>query len=249
MCTIGEMSVARTPTFTRGAWPNTRLLYPRVGRYERDYGLVRDAAAFACNAAVYASMWLTLRTARVAWRPSPETLVEFVRRTGRPLLFYGWHANGTALFPAFADAPAAIKPVPIGHDGYASRLMHMAGAWQGYDFFIFRRRADIAPRDQISAFLRETRRSVLLLPDSGGPYFRLKPGMLEIARAGDAWLVPFDLALTPAPRVGGAMQHVVPVPFARIEIATGAPIDPQATSLAACEEALRALRVAEHDAR
>jgi lysophospholipid acyltransferase (LPLAT)-like uncharacterized protein len=212
-----------------------------VGRFELDYGPARDAAAFACNALVYATTLATMRTVRIEWTPRPDRLIELVRGTERPLFFYGWHSNGTASFVAFRCAPAAIKPVPIGHDGYASRLMHMAGSWHGHDVLVYRRRADIAARDQIIAFLTETRRSVLLFPDSGGPYWKLKPGLLDIARAGNAWLVPFDLGLRPPTWVGGAMKHLVPLPFARIEIFTGEPIDSRGATLEECQEALESL--------
>jgi len=106
--------------------------------------------------------------------------------------------------------------------------------------FVFRRNSNASPREQIAAYIRSTGRPILNLPDSGGPYGVVKPGILEVARACDARLVPFQVTAKPALSVGKKLQHVIPLPYCRIDVRRGVPLSGH-SSVDDCQRALDAL--------
>jgi lysophospholipid acyltransferase (LPLAT)-like uncharacterized protein len=110
----------------------------------------------------------------------------------------------------------------------------------GFDAFVFRRRSSVPPREQIAHYVRTTGRSILNLPDSGGPYGVVKPGILEVARACNARIVPFVVDPQRALSVGKTLKHLIPVPYSRIDVRRGAALDGSAT-VEDCQRALDAL--------
>ena len=78
------------------------------------------------------------------------------------------------------------------------------------------------------------------LPDSGGPYGKMKPGILEVARACGAALVPFQVTASPSVVLGKKLRHVMPVPYCRIDVRRGELLDGDAT-VDECQRALDAL--------
>ena len=112
--------------------------------------------------------------------------------------------------------------------------------WLGFEAFVFRRRSTVTPRQQIADYVRTTGRPILNLPDSGGPYGVMKPGILEVARACNARIVPFQVTARPTVSVGRTLKHVIPLPYCRIEVRRGAPLDGTAT-VDECQRALDAL--------
>jgi lysophospholipid acyltransferase (LPLAT)-like uncharacterized protein len=105
---------------------------------------------------------------------------------------------------------------------------------------MFRRRSPVSARAQIIDYVRRTGRPILNLPDSGGPYGVVKPGILEVARACDAWLVPFVVDARPAAVLGATLAHVIPLPYCRIDVRRGELLDGRASALD-CQRALDAL--------
>jgi lysophospholipid acyltransferase (LPLAT)-like uncharacterized protein len=79
------------------------------------------------------------------------------------------------------------------------------------------------------------------LPDSGGPYGVMKPGILEVARACDALVVPFAVAAQPSLTLGRTLRHVVPLPFARVTLRCAAPIAAADATVEDCQRAIDAL--------
>ncbi|MGZ3429836.1 MAG: hypothetical protein ACXVCV_24465, partial [Polyangia bacterium] len=104
---------------------------------------------------------------------------------------------------------------------------------------VFRRRSDVAPRAQLIDYMRRSGRSIVNLPDSGGPYGIMKPGILEVARACDALVVPFVVDAHPALALGRTLRHVVPLPFARVTLRRTAPLAD--ATVDDCQRALDAL--------
>lgn len=82
--------------------------------------------------------------------------------------------------------------------------------------------------------------SILNLPDSGGPYGRMKPGILEVARASNARLVPFLVTAAPALTLGKKLQHVIPLPACRLDVRRAPPLPGNAT-VEDCQRALDGL--------
>lgn len=83
-----------------------------------------------------------------------------------------------------------------------------------------------------SALLREMIRRVRagqsggVLPDGPrGPAFAAKPGVVALAAATGVQLVPVGVAAAPARRLGSWDRALLPLPFARVRIHYGPPLD------------------------
>jgi lysophospholipid acyltransferase (LPLAT)-like uncharacterized protein len=198
-----------------------------------------DPLLFGSNAAVFGATVAVHRTARITFREPfvpPET-----EGDDRPLIYVTWHRMNYACTPVFLALPAERRPTLIMHDGLASRAFsHRSAVWGGFECFAFRRRSKVPAREQIAAYVRSTRRPILNLPDSGGPYGVMKPGILEVAKACDARLVPFQVEASPALSLGKTLRHVLPLPFCHLEVRRGPALDPD-SSVETCQHALDAL--------
>jgi lysophospholipid acyltransferase (LPLAT)-like uncharacterized protein len=193
--------------------------------------VLSNASLFALHAP---SMW----SARVGFAEPLAPLLEAAR--ARPLVWLSWHRYNFAATAALRALPPEIRPTLVMHDGVASRaLTHEASAWLGFETFVFRRRSEVAPRAQLVDYVRQSGRSIVNLPDSGGPYGVMKPGILEVARACDALIVPFVVDARPALSLGRTLRHVVPLPFARVTLRRTAPL--AGATVDDCQRALDAL--------
>jgi lysophospholipid acyltransferase (LPLAT)-like uncharacterized protein len=100
-----------------------------------------------------------------------------------------------------------------------------------------------------SALLREMIRRVRagesggVLPDGPrGPAFEAKPGVVALAAATGVPLVPVGIAAAPACRLGSWDRALLPLPFARVRLVYGDPIevpkDPRPASLESLQRQL-----------
>jgi lysophospholipid acyltransferase (LPLAT)-like uncharacterized protein len=177
-------------------------------------------------------------TARVRFREPWEPLT----RISRPLIWICWHRYNFACTPAMRALPEALRPTLVMHDGAASRAFtHRSSGWLGFRAFAFRRRSPVPPRVQLIDYVKRTGRPLLNLPDSGGPYGTMKPGILEVARAVDGLLVPFAIAASASLSLGRALRHLVPAPFSTLELRRGDPIEARHATVDDCQRALDAL--------
>lgn len=184
-----------------------------------------------------------LKTSRITWNPDYEDWLAAHARSDRPLIYYTWHAYSWWFISAVMALPAKDRPVGISNDGIMSRMNSGSSTWFGVDMVEFRRHAADAPREQIARFVDESGRSIMIFPDAGGPYRRIKPGLITIARATGSGIVPVVLDVRPRVPFGFRMKHLLPVPFARLRVRLGEPIDPvdvTPASLAAELETLEA---------
>jgi lysophospholipid acyltransferase (LPLAT)-like uncharacterized protein len=189
------------------------------------------------NASLFALHAPAMLSARVVLPTSLAGLVDAAR--ARPLVWVTWHRFNFAATAALRALPAALRPTLVMHDGVASRaLTHEASAWLGFETFVFRRRSSVPARAQLIDYVRGSRRSIVNLPDSGGPYGVMKPGILEVARACDALVVPFVVDAHPALTVGRVLRQVVPLPFARVALRHS---DPRAAAELSIDDCQRAL--------
>ncbi len=90
--------------------------------------------------------------------------------------------------------------------------------------------------------MRGSGRHIFNLPDSGGPYGRMKPGIVEVAKACDAILQPVGIHARRTLTFGRTLRHVVPLPFCSLEAVAGRPLDARDATVEACQSALDALR-------
>jgi lysophospholipid acyltransferase (LPLAT)-like uncharacterized protein len=68
-------------------------------------------------------------------------------------------------------------------------------------------------------------RPVAILPDGPrGPAGRAKPGVIAVARASGALLVPIGVSASPAKQFGSWDRAILPLPFARVTCSYGEPI-------------------------
>ncbi|MGH7280376.1 MAG: hypothetical protein ACRELY_02545 [Polyangiaceae bacterium] len=194
-----------------------------------------DPLLFGSNAALTALYLACAPTVRVVFRD------ELVPQTERPIIYITWHRLNYAATPVFRALAPRDRPTFIAHNGVASRAFsHQAPVWLGFDVFAFRQGRGHSAREQIVEYVRATRRPILNLPDSGGPYGKMKPGILEVARECDAVVAPFIVAARGVARIGKTMQHVLPMPFAHLEVRRGALLDGHATA-SDCQRELDAL--------
>jgi lysophospholipid acyltransferase (LPLAT)-like uncharacterized protein len=213
-----------------------RLIHPAVPHTPARHERWLTPLFKATNFAVFAALGGVSATARVAFHGAPTDA------SGRPAIFFSWHRFNYALALALRTLPPDARPTLLMHDGLASRaLTHEASVWMGFETLVFRRRSPVSPRRQIIDHLRASRRNLLLLSDAGGPYGQVKPGLLEIAAACDAPLVPLVVRARGAIEVGRVLRHVLPWPFCELDVVTGAALDGPARTLEACQSALDAL--------
>jgi lysophospholipid acyltransferase (LPLAT)-like uncharacterized protein len=94
-----------------------------------------------------------------------------------------------------------------------------------------------------SALLREMIRRLRagesggVLPDGPrGPALEAKPGVISLAAATGAQLVPLGVAAAPARRLGSWDRALLPLPFARVRVVYGSPLEvPRSADAAALE--------------
>jgi lysophospholipid acyltransferase (LPLAT)-like uncharacterized protein len=165
----------------------------------------------------------------------------FTRHETRPIIYVTWHRSNYVATAMLRRLPPTERPTFIAHDGIASRAFsHHAPVWLGFEVFAFQRRGGRSPREQIIDYVKRTSRPILNLPDSGGPYGKMKPGILEVARACNAVIVPFQVSASRALRIGQTLQHVLPLPFAHISACRGETLGDRAT-VEDCQSALDSL--------
>lgn len=190
------------------------------------------------NAALITWVYPCWGTARIRWDPSLEGLARLIQSTSRPLIYYSWHAYEPTSLCAFRDAPPELMPTAIGHDGLLSRMLQQATARLGYRVWVYRRGSPVPPRQQIIEMVRDRGCNIGLFADAGGPYGCVKPGLPEIGRATDAWLVPLVVRGRPTITFRRPWHYVFPLPFCRLTANTGEPIDGREATIAQCQEAL-----------
>jgi lysophospholipid acyltransferase (LPLAT)-like uncharacterized protein len=157
------------------------------------------------------------------------------------LIYYSWHAYEPFLLLAFRNIATEWTPHAIGHDGIASRSLQHAVAWFGVPVWVYRRRSPVTPTQQIIKLVKEQRHHVALVPDSGGPYGSVKPGIAEIARTVDAWVLPVVVRARGRLRIRRPWRYGFPLPFCSVDVYAGEPFDGRTASVDRCQRSLDAL--------
>lgn len=219
-----------------------RLVFPDIPHERPAYSPWLDPLCKVTNGVVYGLTRALGSWTRFDWHPPLATRLEDERCRTRPVLMIAWHRFNYVLAAALLKVPAELRPSLLMHDGLASRaLTHESSVWAGFEVFAYRRRAATPPRAQIVEYLRTSQRSLLMLPDAGGPYGKVKPGVVEIARATEALVLPLSVRLDRAWRLGSSLNHVVPRPGAQARILVGDLLEGATVRVEDCQEALERL--------
>ena len=205
------------------------------------YRPLLEPLAFAASVALAAWIYPCWRTARVRWSPSLDVLARRIEGGSRPIIYYCWHADEPLMMLAFRDVPEQLMVTPIGHDGPLSRILSGTAARFGYNLWIYRRKSSIRPKEQIIELLRTRKCNIGLIPDSGGPYGRVKPGVAEIARDAEALLVPLAIRGRRILTLKWPWRYRFPLPFCSLVVYNGTPLDGRNTSVDECQKALEEL--------
>jgi len=218
-----------------------RISFAAVPMERATYRRIFKPFVFLSNVAFAAWIYPCWRTVRITWTPSLDALARLTEETNRPLIFYSWHAYEPLTICAFRDVPPGLRPTGIGHDGVLSRMLQQATAWFGYRLWVYRRHSPIRPKHQIIEMVKARGCNIGLFADAGGPYGRVKPGLPEIARETNAWLVPLIVRGRPAIVLPWPRRFGFPVPFGSLRALRGEPLDGREATVEGCQAALDAV--------
>ncbi len=225
----------------RTARPRGRISFAAVPAETIWYHRFSKPLVLLSNFLLAAWIYPCWRTVRIRWLPSLDPLARLTADTGRPLIFYSWHAYEPVTICAFRDVPPEMRPTGIGHDGVLSRMLQQATAWFGYRLWVYRRHSPVRPKQQIIDMVQARGCNIGLFADAGGPYGRVKPGLPEIARETDAWLVPLVVRARPVIMLRWPRRYGFPVPFGALRAHHGAPLNGREATVEACQAALEAV--------
>ncbi|MGB5894893.1 MAG: hypothetical protein WBG58_12015 [Ignavibacteriaceae bacterium] len=164
-----------------------------------------------------------------------------VQSTGRPLIYYSWHAYSALGVYSFLNAPRELMPILIGHDGFKSQVVQRCMAWFGWHVWFYRRHSPVRRRMQIIELVRTTGCHIALMADAGGPYGHVKSGLVDVAEATNSLLVPFVLTGRRILKLERPRRYRVPLPFCSLSFHYSEPLDGRTTSLEQCQHALDTL--------
>lgn len=200
-----------------------------------------EPVIYISNLAVAAWIYPAWSTARVRWKPDLAALIRLFEERTQPLICYGWHAHELLMFCAFRKVPRRLMPTAIGHDGFLSRALQHFSTWYGVPVWVYRRHSTVRPTTQLIDLLANSREAICLFPDAGGPDGLVKPGIVEVARATGARLVPMAVEAHPVVAISGRRRYLLPLPFARVVAHYGDPLDGGQCTVADCQRALELL--------
>jgi hypothetical protein len=163
---------------------------------------------------------LLLRLLGATWRVRIVGEDPFAR--GEPLVATAWHRGLLIAAYCFRNR-GIIVPVSQSRDGdlASSVLRHL-----GFDGSA-RGSSSRGATSLLRNLIRQARagRPVAILPDGPrGPAGTVKPGVIALARASGARLVPIGISASPSKQFGSWDRAILPFPFARITCSYGEPI-------------------------
>jgi lysophospholipid acyltransferase (LPLAT)-like uncharacterized protein len=198
-------------------------------------------AVAAANLLITAWLFLPWRTARVRWMRPLAEVTQSARESGRPIIYYSWHAYEPFLLLAFRDVAPQLIPRAIGHDGFTSRLLQRAVAAYGFPVWVYRRRSPVPPKTQIIRMLERDGPIASLVADAGGTPRVVRPGFAEVVRSVEAYLVPIVVRVRLRLRVSRPWRYGLPLPFSRVDVLVGDPLDGRVATPESCRDALEDL--------
>lgn len=157
--------------------------------------------------------------------------IEAVQRSGRLLLLGTWHGHILSLFLVRTQIqlPYLTGMISRSSDGDIA-----AEAVQRFGMYPVRGSSSRGGAPAVLAFRKQIREhreqgravaAVHLLDGPRGPRHKTKPGLLSLARQNEALIVPFVTGAAPCRFAGSWDRHMIPLPFSRLSIRFGPPID------------------------
>lgn len=178
-----------------------------------------------------------LRTTARVERPDDETLQRLVSEE-RPLVLCFWHGRMVATNLAWRDGSRTHLVISRSRDGtLGARVAQLLGfntiAGSAH------RGGSAAARSMLRLLARPGE-MIGVMPDGPrGPRMRARRGAITIARLGRARLIPLAAAARPRLVFGSWDRFVLPLPFARVVLRVGRPIEVPEDAGRDTEEALR----------
>jgi hypothetical protein len=173
--------------------------------------------------------------------------------SGPPRLYFTWHQNIYLAYLLTRLCRELRGVVWLTHDRLRALWGSLPPTWWGMPIFVFRLGAAESRITQIAEAFPEAS-PMLVFPDSGGPYFRIKPGFVRLGRTIGAELVPLGIDISRRFAVDRRAGHLLPLPGGILRYRVGAPVplppnesDPErrlTADVAGCEAALAAVSAA-----
>lgn len=175
------------------------------------------------------------RLAGLAMAAYVRLLVATVRVSGPPVnqdqaVFAIWHESNLAALVADYRLRARPRVVSFSTRGLRGIVMNTMLRGLGSDVVTLPAEGERAEAAQLSRDLARVGRegaTLVVSPDGPlGPYRVAKPGALMVARAAGLPIQPWAVAIRPALRLTRRWdRHLVPLPFGRLRVDEGAPIE------------------------
>jgi lysophospholipid acyltransferase (LPLAT)-like uncharacterized protein len=194
--------------------------------------LLLEPVFLLTNLFFFTWFWIAKRTCNVRVTVPPVSSDE-------RLLLYCWHKHAWIVFGTLSRLQLP-ESAWVCHDGFLSMMAQRTGLWSGAQVVRFALRDPTRPSAQIVNAMRANSLHLGIATDSGGPYGKVKPGLISMARELDARLVPIAMHVARVPRLGKVMRHELPVPFMGVTVEVGAPL-PKNADLAQAQDALELL--------
>jgi lysophospholipid acyltransferase (LPLAT)-like uncharacterized protein len=141
-----------------------------------------------------------------------------------PVILYTWHQNTFLTLLLAMQVASCRRSIGLTNDRLASLLVTLPATFFGYRMFVFTLRNKENRVHQVSECFKHGN-PMLMMADGGGPFFKLKPGLLKTAAASQAQLVPVAFRLTRGVELGKTRRHRWPAPFSTVDCLVGAPVD------------------------
>jgi lysophospholipid acyltransferase (LPLAT)-like uncharacterized protein len=204
--------------------------------------LWKTAIARAAGAPLLSYLDFVERRTRVATAPAAAEGLRRLGAAGRSCLVYAWHQDTYLVYLLARLVPEVRELVWLTHDRLRALVQSLPAATRGLPLFIFTLRDRRSRLEQIAQALERPTR-LLVFPDSGGPYFQLKAGFIELARRHGMPIVPLAVTMERSFELG-PMRHRIPLAGGMLAWSLGEPIFPDPTvdraegALAAAHEML-----------
>jgi lysophospholipid acyltransferase (LPLAT)-like uncharacterized protein len=169
-------------------------------------------------------LWLVYLTLRVSWLDEADVLAR--HRRGERFVFSTWH-DGLILLPlVLRHARGEFRPRVLISWHRDAEIGAQAARWFGARFVrgSTTRGGIGAIRGLLTAF-RDGEDVVVVSDGPRGPRHQAKPGIVQLGRATHVPVVPVVLSVAPCRRLRSWDRMQVPIPFGRVAIRFGEPVE------------------------
>ncbi len=161
-----------------------------------------------------------------------------------PTILFSWHQNTFLTLVLARRARFCRGAIGLTNDRLASLIVTLSATLFGYRMFIYTLRNKKNRVEQVTQCFNFGN-PLIIMADGGGPFFKLKPGLIKTALESKAKLVPVAFRIEKGLELGKVRKHRWPLPFSGIHCLIGQPVhcdflDPEA-ALRICQQELEAI--------